>query len=142
MDYTTLAHEFMKNMGQLHNRNGQKQLNDSMHGESFVLGYISRHGGNVIPSEISKEMGISSARIAATLNSLESKCLITRMIDVSDRRRILVEITSSGKEQVEKHYQEIIKFTTNMLRYLGEHDAKEYVRIMGRLAERNHEDFL
>jgi DNA-binding MarR family transcriptional regulator len=142
MDYTTLAHEFMKNMGQLRKHNSQKQLNDSMHGEAFVLHYISMHDGNVIPSEISKEMGISSARIAATLNSLESKGMITRMIDVSDRRRILVELTSSGKEQVEKHFQEIMEFTTNMLCFLGEHDAKEYVRIMGRLADRSPEDFL
>ena len=142
MDYTALAQEFMRNMSQLHRHNAQKKLNDSMHGESFVLGYISRHNGNVIPSEISNEMGISSARIAATLNSLESKGMITRMIDVSDRRRILVELTPVGKEQVDQHFQEIMEFTTNMLCYLGEHDAKEYVRIMGRLAERKHEDFL
>ncbi|MDF2943398.1 MAG: hypothetical protein K0S01_2256 [Herbinix sp.] len=140
MDYTALAHEFMKNMGQLHRHNAQKRLNDSMHGEDFVLSYISKHGGNVIPSEISNEMGISSARIAATLGSLESKGMITRMIDVSDRRRILVELTSAGKEQVDQHFQEMMEFTTNMLCYLGEHDAKEYVRIMGRLAERKRED--
>lgn len=142
MDYASLALEFMETMNRLRKRNGQKKLNDSMHGEAFVLHYISLHEGNVIPSEISNEMGISSARIAATLNSLESKGMITRMIDVSDRRRILVELTSSGREQVDKHFQEIMKFTTDMLCFLGENDAKEYVRIMRRLAERNPEDFL
>lgn len=142
MDYTSLAHEFMKNMGQLRKRNAQKQISDSMHGESFVLFYISQHEGNVIPSDISNEMGISSARIAATLNSLESKGMIIRKIDVSDRRRILIELTPSGKEQVEKHYQMILNITMNMLTFLGEDDAKEYVRIMGRLAERNPEEFL
>ena len=53
----------------------------------FVLTYISKHGGSVIPSEISNEMGISTARIAAALGSLESKGLITRRIDERDRRR-------------------------------------------------------
>lgn len=142
MDYTTLAHEFMKNMGQLRKRNAQKQLSDSMHGEAFVLFYISHHEGNVIPSEISNEMGISSARVAATLNSLESKGMIIRKIDVSDRRRILVELTPAGKEQVDKHFQMIMNITMNMLTFLGEHDAKEYVRIIGRLAEKSPEDFV
>jgi DNA-binding MarR family transcriptional regulator len=96
----------------------------------------------VIPSEISNEVGISTARVAATLNSLESKGWVTRKIDVNDRRRILVEMTPEGKEQVEKHFQMIMNTTTNMLEYLGEHDANEYVRIMKRLAERRPEDFL
>jgi len=142
MDYTNLAHEFMGIMHQLRTRNAQKQISESMHGETFVLHYISQHEGNVIPSEISNEVGISTARVAATLNSLESKGWITRKIDVNDRRRILVEMTPAGKEQVETHFQMIMKTTTNMLQYLGEQDAKEYVRIMARLAERSTEDFL
>jgi Transcriptional regulators len=129
-------------MYKLRKRNTQKQLNESMHGELIVLTYISRHEGNVIPSEISNELAVSTARVATTLNSLESKGWISRRIDVSDRRRILVELTAQGKEQVEKHHQMMMDITTNMLRYLGEHDAKEYVRIMGRLAERNPEDFM
>lgn len=142
MDYTSLAREFMGIMFQLRKRSTQKMLSESMHGEIFVLNYISGHAGNVIPSEISNELGVSTARVAATLNSLESKGLITRKIDVSDRRRILVEMTPAGKEQVEKHFQMVMETTANMLRYLGEHDAKEYIRIMGRLAERSPEDFL
>jgi DNA-binding MarR family transcriptional regulator len=141
LDYTDLAHEFMGIMYQLRKRSAQKQISDSMHGETFVLHYISQHEGNVIPSEISNEVGISTARVAATLNGLESKGLITRKIDVSDRRRILVEMTPAGKEQVEKHFQMIMNTTTNMLRYLGEDDAKEYIRIMRKLSEKNPEDF-
>ncbi len=142
MDYSSLAREFMGLMYKLRKRNTQKRLNESMHGELIVLTYISMHEGNVIPSEISNELAVSTARVAATLNSLESKGWISRRIDVSDRRRILVELTTQGKEQVEKHHQMMMDIATNMLSYLGEHDAKEYVRIMGRLAERNPEDFM
>lgn len=142
MDYEKLAHEFMSIMYQMRKRGAQKQISESMHGELFVLGYISNHEGNVIPSEISNEVGISTARVAATLNSLENKGLITRKIDVNDRRRILVEMTPTGKEQIENHIQTIMKITTGMLQYLGEQDAKEYVRIMGRLAERTPDEFI
>ncbi len=142
MDYAGLAHEFMEIMFRMRKRSPEKRISESMHGEIFVLNYIHQHEDNVIPSEISNEIGISTARVAATLNSLEGKGWISRKIDVNDRRRILVEITPAGKEQVEKHFQMIMKTMTNMLQYLGEHDAKEYVRITGRLAERNPEDFL
>jgi len=140
MDYTNLAREFMEIMNQMRKCNIHKPISDSMHGEIFVLLYISKHEYNVIPSEISNEVGISTARVAATLNSLEKKGMITRKIDVNDRRRILVEMTPSGREQIENHFKMIMKITTNMLSYLGENDAKEYVRIMRRLAERSPED--
>lgn len=141
MDYTNLAREFMEIMNQMRKCNIHKPISDSMHGEIFVLLYISKHEYNVIPSEISNEVGISTARVAATLNSLEKKGMITRKIDVNDRRRILVEMTPSGREQIENHFKMIMKITTNMLSYLGENDAKEYVRILRRLAERSPEDF-
>ena len=79
MDYKSLAREFMEIMHKMRKRKAQKQVSDSMHGEHFVLFYISRHEGNVIPSDISNEMGISSARIAAALNGLEGKGYIVRL---------------------------------------------------------------
>ncbi len=142
MDYEPLAVEFMQTMHQMRKRKAQKQLSDSMQGESFVLFYISHHEGYVIPSDISNEMGISSARIAATLNSLEKKGLIVRRIDGKDRRRILIDLTDAGREQVQEHYQMIMGITTNMLRYLGEQDAKEFIRIMQKLSDKGPEDFL
>lgn len=140
MDYTHLAYEFMETMNQFRKRNMHKQFNESMHGEIFTLYYISQYEGSVIPSEISNEAGISTARVAATLNSLEKKGFITRKIDVSDRRRILVGLTPLGKEQIEGHFKMMMENTISMLSYLGEDDAKEYVRIMKRLAQKNPED--
>lgn len=136
MDYDLLAKEFMETMHHMRKRKGQKELNDSMQGESFVLFYISHHKDNVTPSDISNAMGITSARIAATLNSLESKGFIERRIDTQDRRRILIDLTKTGKEHVQKHYDMVMTITKNMLKYLGEDDSKEFIRIMKRLADR------
>ncbi|MFL0252893.1 MarR family winged helix-turn-helix transcriptional regulator [Clostridium neuense] len=142
MDYESLAHDFMEVMHHMHGRNPQKRVNDSLHGENFVLSYISSHEGNVIPSDISNAMGATSARIAAALNSLEKKGLISRRIDVEDRRRILIDLTDAGREHVHEQNQKMMNFVTNMLKYLGEDDAKEYIRIMKKLANRNPEDFI
>ena len=142
MDYENLAHDYMEVMSRMGKRNAQKKLNDSMHGEQFMLFCISKHEGSVIPSEISNEMGISTARIAAALKNLESKGMITRIIDKNDRRKILVNLTEAGYEQAKQHYSMIMNITTNMLQYLGEKDAKEFLRIMKKLAEKSPEDFI
>lgn len=134
MDYKELASELMQKMYVLNKVRPHRQINESMQGEAFVLKYLAYHGGSVLPSEISNVMGISSARIAATLNSLERKGLITRNIDTGDRRRILVNLTSEGKTVADEHNQQILEKTSNMLSLLGEHDAREYVRITGKLA--------
>nr|WP_305145035.1 MarR family winged helix-turn-helix transcriptional regulator [Anaerotignum propionicum] len=121
--------------------NSHKEIHDSVHGENFVLLFISQRGGKVIPSDISNEMGISTARVAAALNSLEKKGLIIRRIDAEDRRRILIDLTDSGMEQVKNHYSMVLNMVKNMLHFLGEKDAKEFIRIMKRLAEKGPEGF-
>ena len=135
MDYVTLAAELLDKMQVLRKSKPQKHINESLHGEAFVLHFIAGHDGDVLPGEISSEMGVSSARVAAALNSLESKGMITRKIDLSDRRKILVGITPAGRALAEQQQQAVIQGASKMLALLGEQDAKAYVRITGRLEE-------
>jgi DNA-binding MarR family transcriptional regulator len=139
MDYEALAAEMLGKMQALRKSRPQKHISDSLHGEAFVLRFIAHRDGNVLPGEIGSEMGVSSARVAVALNSLESKGLITRQMDTSDRRKILVTITPEGKTLEEKHQRIVIEATAKLLALLGEHDAVEYVRIMGRLGELSHD---
>ena len=138
MDYPALARQLLDSMQALHKFRPQKHINEAMQGEAFVLRFImtnDAHEGGVLPGEISGEMGVSSARVAAALNSLEGKGLITRQIDLSDRRKILVKITGEGKALAQQQQQNVVAGAAKMLTLLGEHDAREYVRITGRLAE-------
>ena len=141
LDYTVLAREYMEVLFQMRNRKASKKITDSMHGEHVMLSYLSHHDGIGIPSEISSELGVSTARIAATLNSLETKGLITRRIDEQDRRRILVELTALGKEKESNHAKRIMGVMVHMLEDLGEHDAVEFLRILKKLSSRAPEDF-
>lgn len=142
MDYKDLADEYLKVMYSMRNSNAQKQIDESLNGENFVLFYIFEHKANVIPSDVSKAMGSTTARIATILNSLEKKRLIIRTIDVQDRRRIIINLTDTGKEYVHEQNQKRKEFITNMLKYLGEHDAKEYIRIMKKFVGKSSEDFI
>jgi len=135
MDYEKLADELLCKMQSLHRAGPQRNIDESLRGEAMILHFISRRGCGVLPGEIGQEMGVSSARVAAALNSLEVKGLITRQIDKSDRRRILVSITPEGSALEARQFLEIVGEVARMLELLGERDAKEHVRIMGRLAE-------
>ena len=135
MDYAELAAQFLNKMQSLRRARPHRHIDEALHGGGFVLYYISLHRDGVLPGDISQEMAVSSARIAAALNKLEGKGLITRRIDKSDRRKILVEITPEGLNLSEKHQRIITNEAAKMLSQLGEHDAKEYVRITGKLAE-------
>ena len=135
MDYSGLAIELLNKMRLLHKAKSQRCIDEALQGEAFVLHYIMLNDNDVLPSEISDEMNVSSARIAQTLNNIEKKGWITRQIDPNDRRKILVRLTPEGKTKAEKHHQAVISLAEKMLGLLGEHDAKEYVRITGRLAD-------
>jgi DNA-binding MarR family transcriptional regulator len=136
MDYHELALDFMEKMYLLRQTKPHKQLDKSMQGECFVMQYIAHQKGSVVPSEISNIMDISSARVAAALNSLERKGMITRDIDPGDRRRILVNLTPKGEEMAKEHNRKLHERTVKLLSLLGEDDAKEYVRLTGKLASR------
>ena len=135
MDYSKLAEEFLEQMHKFSRLKPQQKLTESMHGEAMALHHIAKSSEQIIPSEISSAIGISGARIAATLNSLENKGYITRRIDLSDRRRILVTLTEKGREQDETHRRQLSEIFEKILEKLGEHDAKEYIRITRKMAE-------
>ena len=135
MNYSQLADEYLEQMHVFRKFKPQQKITESMHGEAFTLHYIAKSSAQMIPSEISSAMGISGSRIAATLNSLESKGYITRQIDLSDRRRIIVTLTEKGKKQEEEYRRQLSGMIEKMLRQLGEHDAKEYIRITRKMAE-------
>ena len=139
MDYHVLANELLRKIYVINKDRPQRKLNECMRGEGFVLQYVIFHEGPVQPNEISSFMNISTARIAAALNSLERKGFVTRRIDPSDRRRILVELTPEGKELADAQRGAMLNHMIRMLERLGEQDSTELVRILGRVAEITNE---
>ncbi len=101
-------------------------------GETPVLQYLSAADGDVIPSEIAKKLGLSRARMSHILDALETKGYVTRRTDPSDRRRVLVNITESGRDYAAKKNAESVALLSNQLSSLGEHDAQELVRILNK----------
>jgi len=135
MDFQQLAEDFLEGNYASFKDGPQRRFDESMRGEAFVLLYLSRQPGSVQPGNLSAAMGVSTARIAAALNGLEKRGMVTRRIDTQDRRRILVDLTPEGRQAAQRHRQTILDHTARMFELLGEEDATEFVRIWDRFRE-------
>jgi DNA-binding MarR family transcriptional regulator len=133
MDYSLMAKEMLKKMAIVIRSNSHKKFGEFVEGEMFVLNHLTYKSEKVLPSELATVMNTSTSRIAAILNSLERKGWIIREIDETDRRRILVSLTSAGKQFVHEKHQAIKDMTENVLRRLGEEDTQELLRLLDRL---------
>ncbi len=66
----------------------------------------------MLPSELSDDLAVTRANISNLLNTLEKAGRIQRDFDPSNRRRILVRLTSQGEDLIEKVwpvYEDTIK---------------------------------
>ena len=136
MDYTALALELEEAYAKMRlNRKRHKFAGLAHGGEMFTLHIIVTFGSPVSPGELSMECGVSTARIAKALKSLEGKGYILRETDTGDRRRTLVTATDLGREISERFEAQRRLTLENMLCELGERDANEYVRLMGRVSD-------
>ena len=136
MDYTALAQELEAAYKKMRIKPTKHKYADLTHGgEMFTLHIIVTFGAPVSPGELSMECGVSTARIATALKSLEGKGYILRETDTEDRRRTLVTATDLGREISLSFEAQRRKTLENMLLELGAADALEYVRLMGRVSD-------
>ena len=108
-------------------------INEFARGEFFVLNYLLVHEDTAYPKELSREMKVSSARIAALLNQTDKKGWTMRTADAEDSRQTLITMTESGREAIMNKKKEIFDMVVEMLQELGEEDAQELLRIKRRI---------
>ena len=137
MEDSALVLEMMKSTGDFlfGMKQGNRPMKALMHGEIFILEHLDRKNKTMTPGELSAIMGGSSARTAIALRNLEQKGYIERDIDKTDRRKILVSITGEGQKLAREERETVLVKMRQILGELGEDDAKEYIRIIGRIVE-------
>lgn len=59
--------------------------------------------------ELSCLLGVSSSSLSIIIDSLKKEGLVARITDPNDRRRVLLELTSKGKEALENIKEPIIR---------------------------------
>lgn len=110
-------------------------LNDFNRGEVGVLSYLAFDKDEVSSGELSEVLGVTTARVASILNSLEIKGYIKRKEDSLDKRKTLVVITEKGKELAINAKREIINKIISVVREVGYEEIMEYVKIAIKIRE-------
>ncbi|MFA7107143.1 MAG: transcriptional regulator [Candidatus Izemoplasmatales bacterium] len=131
MDYKKLTKEFMDDM--FLKKSPYRKAFELSKGELGTLLYLVVENDNAVVGDISKRLNLTSGRMASVLRSLESKGYIIKKPSLIDKRITIVSPTQKGRDFVENHGEKVFSHIYNMLKFLGDDDAKAYVRINKRL---------
>lgn len=63
--------------------------------------------------------------------------MVVRNSHPTDLRKFVISITDDGRKLLKKQAETQLEFATDMMEYLGEADAKAYIRIITKLAHRD-----
>lgn len=111
-------------------------LNDdamSIKGERAILFNLSRAPSDITAGELANRLGVSTARIASALNSLELKKQIIRKPDPQDKRKVYVALTSIGQVEVAKEKERFISVVEKLITEFGEEKIKEHIMLISRI---------
>ncbi|MCM1412053.1 MAG: transcriptional regulator [Lachnospiraceae bacterium] len=136
MDYKKMAEELLAIRAEQLKVPANQQMSKLVKGELFVLNYLSTHNEAAYPKELSREMVVSTARIAVILNNMEEKSWITRTVDAQDNRQTIVTLTDEGRREIEKKRREVIGSVAEMLEVIGPDDSQEFLRIQKKIASK------
>lgn len=86
MDYKEMAEELLKIRSEWSHVAANEELARLTKGEFFVLNYLTDHGGTAFPKALSREMKVSTARIAAeSLRKSKGGLPARRTVRITDR---------------------------------------------------------
>ena len=99
----------------------------------LFLFYLYKNAGTlIVPSDIARYIGASTARVANILNNLEEKGMISREISREDRRKILVFLTDKGRKETKERRTRTITRISNVFEAMGEREGLNTSLKLGR----------
>lgn len=132
MDYRKSAVELC---GVFEGWEGRKVANliNGFKGAYVILRILRDSETDVLPGDIAKKMDISTARVAAALNSLSRKGYIKRAPSDSDGRKTVVKITPSGLQALSEREEIVYSLIEAFLKKLTEEEARAFLSLVKKL---------
>ena len=94
----------------------------------FLLGFLALKG-ELTMTEIAKKMGHTTAAATGLVDRLENLGHVQRDHAKSDRRKILVKITSSGERIVSEVHDDMVNNLLKMMTHLDPDEQRSWVKI-------------
>lgn len=136
METAALRRDLIDSLQRVYRLGAFSALAELLQGESLVLNCLLAHQNEVIyPSDLSRELHLSRPRITAALSALQRKGLIAMHRSPTDRRRIQVSMTETGREVIGGRLVRMDVYFDKMLSGLGEADARSLIDLINRCVE-------
>lgn len=133
MDFAALQ-TAMKELGQTANwRTLVGLIEDRYRGMFVMLNLLRDSDGAVVAGDFAKRMGVSTARVASALNTLEGKGFVRRERDETDARRVVIRMTEEGEKALEERKAYINATLAPMLDKLTAEEAETLIRLLAKL---------
>lgn len=107
---------------------------DGFQGTCLIL-KILRNAGQLTAGEIAKRLDVSTARVAAALNSLEKKGCVERLKSATDGRMVVVRLTASGRAALESREEQLLAMIGRILGKLTEEELLSLLHIIEKLVK-------
>ncbi|MFA5628793.1 MAG: MarR family transcriptional regulator [Dehalococcoidales bacterium] len=92
------------------------------------------HEGAMNSSEIAKRLSLSKPQMTNFIDGLVKEKAVERQIDSSDRRKILINITDSGKTMLNGYYDLVRNYFTENLAKMDSNQIKTLSESLAQLA--------
>ena len=125
-----LGEELYNLLAELLNRKMNRTVLDSIRGEYGVLRYLLYVQDKTSPGVLTEQLHVVPGRMTDILNSLESKGYIKRQKSDEDRRRVVVCITESGRDEAFQKMEYIRNEYQGLFKILGQKDTEELIRLL------------
>lgn len=135
MTYMELAYQLAEVNKKMMKISEYIRLTDTNRGEGVLLGYLRRHNNEATPSELSKALNVSTARIAVLLNKMERKNLVERQKHPDNNRNTIVKLLPAGKKLSEEQEKDFNKNVVSFFETLGEEKAALFVELQRKMVD-------
>ena len=133
--YETLAKQLMARAARLGSMKPPHEVSAATRGLPAVMRELMMAEGTLTPGEIAARTGVTDARVANILRTLEERGWITRAKAAGDRRRVEVALTEPGWAECRHRMEMIERSCAGFLRELGEEDSRQLLHLMGRMED-------
>lgn len=96
---------------------------------------LSKENPCLTMSDAGEVIGLCRPAMSQVAAKLESKGMLKREMDKSDRRKVLVTVTKKAAEMIQKEENRRRENLTNVVKELGEKDCSEFIRLLKRFIQ-------
>lgn len=125
-----VAEEILKSAGKKNCKRVTTFFNEWTKGLYVILRMINISEKEVVAGDISNALGVSTARVAVALATLERKKWIKKHKSVLDARKTVVELTDLGRSILKEREEELKEIIVLYLDKLTDEEVIQFLNIV------------